>query len=103
MKVKIPFKKEFREVMTNGRKVVTSRTKQMGKYGDTFEAFGKTFVILAVTKKSLGMVATLYWYEEGCDSKQEFIDVWKKIHPRKGYVPEQIVYLHRFKLLDYFK
>lgn len=41
MKIKIPFKKEFREVLINGRKVVTSRTKEhfLGACGKRLSTF----------------------------------------------------------------
>ena len=96
MKVKMPFKKRFKEPMLNGTKTFTSRTKRMGKIGDTFEAFGRTFIIKDIWVATLRGVSA-FWEEEGCESKEDFMEIWKQIHPRKGWQPEQEVYVHIFK------
>lgn len=96
MKIHIPFYPRFREPMLNEQKTWTSRTKKYGKPGDTFEIFDAEFVLLVVEEYPLSFVAE-NWYREGCNSKQDFIDVWNKIHPRKGYIPNWIVYVHIFK------
>ena len=97
MKVKIPFKEQFREAMINGGKTYTSRTKQYRKGGDTFDAFGHTFQIRECHRMSLRTVAFAYYKEEGCELPSDFIEIWEKIHPRKGFVPTQWVYVHVFE------
>lgn len=97
MKVKIAFKEEFREVMLNGDKTFTSRTKKMGTYNDTFEIFGATFRIKDVSRMTLNTVAHAFYKEEGCKLPDDFITIWQKIHPRKGFVPEQWVFVHEFE------
>lgn len=82
--------------MLESRKTATSRTKQYGERGDQFEAFGAPFVILQVQKVKLREVAEKWYEAEGMPSPEAFIAVWKKIHPVKGYDPEQEVYLHLF-------
>ena len=96
MKVHIPFLKQFREPMLTGKKTMTSRMKRYGKKGDTFEAFGSTFVILGVSKVPLGDVVYLHYEEEGFTQRKDLIQCWEKLHPRKGYVPQQEVWVHTF-------
>lgn len=96
MKVEIPFKRRFKQVLLDGTKIWTSRTKRYGKRGDTFEIFGAEFLIECVEPRSLGNIAE-HWKEEGCESKGDFIEVWRKIHRCRGYVPTQRVYVHIFK------
>ncbi|MCK5605871.1 hypothetical protein KAR91_28500 [Candidatus Pacearchaeota archaeon] len=91
---KFPFADDFEEAMLSGRKWRTSRNKKYGEPGDTFDAFGKTFVLTEVRRHILAYVKMAYWQSEGCSSPQEFVDIWKKIHPRKGFVPDQSVWVH---------
>lgn len=97
MKVKIPFKQQFRESMLRGKKIMTSRTKRVAKPNDTFEAFGATFQISDVGRMTLETVAYAFYDDEGCKTPQDFIEIWEKIHPRKGFVPSQWVYVHYFR------
>jgi hypothetical protein len=96
--VKIPFKPYFKEPLLNGTKVYTSRSKPMGQPGDTFTAFGSTFELLSVKDAALFEVASL-WKEEGCNSREHFIEVWNEIHPVKRYDDWQRTYLHHFRKL----
>lgn len=97
MKINIPFKSYFREPMLNGVKHATSRTKKFGDDGDTFGAFGADFELTEVYQTTLLDVAENYWREEGCSSQSNFENIWKSIHPVKGFVPDQIVWVHWFK------
>lgn len=99
MRVKIPFKEQFKDRMLLGTKTFTSRTKRMGKPKDTFEAFGATFKIKDVLRMKLDTVAGFY-EEEGCDSREDFIEIWKLIHPRNGFDPEQWVFVHEFERVE---
>ena len=94
--VKIPFKPYFKEPLLSGVKVCTARTKRMGAVGDRFMAFDTWFEIKSVTKEDLTFVADL-WHQEGCTSREHFIEVWNEIHSTTGYRPAQQVFLHRFK------
>ena len=94
--VTIKFQPYFKEPMLSGVKVCTARTKRMGEVLDTFEAFGAMFLLKSVSEESLHVVSDL-WMQEGCKSREHFIEVWKTIHPRVGYRPKQHVFLHRFK------
>ena len=98
MKVIIPFKKRFKAPLLVGGKTITSRTKIMGEINDTFDAFGATFLITDRFTARLETVA-LFYDREGCNSKEDFIEVWRQIHPIKGFDPEQKVYVHVFERL----
>lgn len=97
MTVKIPFRDGFKDVMLNGTKTMTCRSKAYGKAEDTFEAFGTKFVIIEVKKMKLGIVAFDHYKDEGCKSSDEFIEIWNEIHPWKGFQAETMVFAHRFE------
>lgn len=94
-RVKIPFYARFKEPLLDGTKTWTSRTKWYGEIGDTFEAFGHEFVITRRFQMTLSRVA-IFWREEGCKSREDFVELWKKIHPRKGFDPKWVVNVHVF-------
>lgn len=96
--IKIPFREEFREPMLNGKKTMTTRSKKYGEEGDLFEAFGAFFRLILVSKWPLSLVAENYDLE-GMDSKEEFIEIWEKIHPRRGYRPDDQRWIHAFELV----
>ena len=98
-KVKIPFHDEFRDRMIAGTKTFTTRTKAYGHAGDVFETFGHAFLIRKVFRAKLRYVATLLFQAEGFNCLSEFMDCWKKLYPRKGYQPDQKVYVHYFTML----
>lgn len=106
MEVKIPFQERWREKMLSGPtmlrgvpKTCTSRTSPYGQPGDTFQAFGATFELLAVRPLTLGVVAMYFAPAEGCASPDAFKEVWIELHPRKGWKPNQLVYVHQFRRL----
>ena len=86
--------------MLNGQKTMTSRTRRYGNVGDTFEVFGATFHLTKIGRMTLKLIASKYYSEEGCQLPAEFIHIWKQIHPRKGFVPNQVVYTHVFKRIQ---
>lgn len=100
MKVHIPFQEQFREAMLSGRKVCTSRTKWYGKVGDTFEVFGATFEVTECESESLWYVKENLYGLEGFDSPAQFDQCWSHLHPRKGFCPEQVVWIHWFKRVE---
>lgn len=97
-KVDIPFLPEWEVLMLTRKKSATSRTKRYGWPGDYFEAFGRTFILTSVVRKPLDHIAYYHYLEEGCNSNFEFKKIWERLHPRKGFVPGQKVYLHQFRL-----
>ena len=99
MQVFIPFQEAFRKRMCDGIKTQTARTKRYGKEGDTFIAFETMFQIVDVFKSSLGIVAGKDFKTEGFDNIEAFWHLWDKLHPRKRYTNDDIVWVHRFKRL----
>ncbi len=97
MLVTIPFQPEFEAKMLSGGKSMTARTKWYGLVGDVFEAFGARFIIFVCSRAYLRDVAQAFYQQEGFGSPGDFIECWIRLHPRKGYVPNQIVYCHEFK------
>ena len=95
--INIPFKKEFKDVILSGQKNMTSRNKRYGEIGDTFEAFGKIFILTSIYRRTLGDVKSNFWYSEGCSSPEDFERIWKEINPRKGFQPNQTIWLHKWK------
>ena len=97
--IRIPFRSCFRDLLLSGEKTCTARTGRMGEPGDVFEAFDAKFELLSVQQVYLHEVASR-WKEEGCMSREHFIEVWKSIHPRAGYRPYQLVQLHTFRRIN---
>ena len=93
----IPFFDYWNEKLLGDIKVCTSRVKQYGKVGDTFNWAGGVFEIVKIEKVKLSVVRDKYWKKEGCDSPEHFVKIWGNIHHKKGFVPDQIVWLHHFK------
>lgn len=98
-RVAISFKPYFKKPMLRGVKVCTARTKKKGQELDSFQAFGVYFCLTYICKIPLRVAATL-WKQEGCRSMKHFIAVWKSIHPKTGYDPNQVVWLHKFKKVE---
>ena len=97
MQVFIPFLDQFKPKLLDGSKTMTSRNKKYGHPEDTFYIGDAMFSILEVKKVTLGYVAFNCYKAEGCDSVDEFIEIWNKIHPRKTYHHDTDVFLHEFK------
>lgn len=98
--VYIPFLPQFEDVMLSGKKRMTSRTKRYGQVADVFDAFGATFLILAVEKMELGSVAVYHFKDEGFNCMSDFVNCWHYIHPRKGFDGDKKVWTHRFRKLN---
>lgn len=97
MELEIPFNNVFRERILSGVKTCTSRNKKYGKIGDSFTAFGGEFEIYLIEKRRLDFVALHYNKQEGFKTPQEFVKFWKKLHPRKGFIMNQEVWVHWWK------
>jgi len=96
MEIEIKFKDWSKERLKKGWKTATSRTKPHGKKGDTFTVNSKQYKIHFVHKMPLWFVADNLYETEGAMEPIEFINIWKEIHPGKGWQPEQEVYYHYF-------
>jgi len=100
MKGTIPFMTRFTEPLLSGRKTWTSRTRKLADVGDTFTVLAGTFQVDYVFKIPLGVVASYCWSQEGCVSASDFVTVWNHIHPLKGFVDSQLVWVHVFHKLE---
>jgi hypothetical protein len=96
MKINIPFLDEFHDVLIDGEKVCTTRTKKLAEPQDTFWIDGWEFQVDGIYLVPLEMVANFLWNREGCKSTNDFISIWCRIHPRVGYNGRKKVYLHTF-------
>lgn len=95
--VRIPFLPIFKDTMLSGIKTCTSRTRRYGQPGDKFEAWGEIFEIREIERLLLSTVRDKFYRHEGFTSPDEFVAVWTKLHPIKGFDPESAVYLHSFR------
>jgi len=95
--VSIPFQERFIIPMESGIKTKTSRNKKYGEVGNIFINNTHIYQITEIERMELGVVAKIYYRQEGFNSPQEFIDCWVGLHPREGFVPNQKVWVHSFK------
>jgi hypothetical protein len=100
MQVRVPFQQRWQQALLEGGKVCTSRTKRLGGPGDTFEAFGADFELRTVERLTLRDIRDNLHLQEGCETADEFQRLWTDLHPRKGFVPDQLVYVHWFVRKD---
>jgi hypothetical protein len=98
--IELPFLEMWEDAMLAGVKTCTTRSKRYGQAGDRFEAFGATFELLDVYRKTVGEVARGLWREEGCFSSEEFKTIWKRIHPRRGFQACDRKWVHRFRRVE---
>ena len=94
---KLPFRPQFQRPMMDGTKLMTCRTKKWGEPGDVFEAWGHRFILTHVMRMRLGYVGSDCFEQEGVESVQEFMEVWKSIHPTNDFDGDQIVWAHCFR------
>lgn len=94
--VEIPFREDMRQAIIYGGKSCTTRTKAYGAVGDCFKVENLVLEITAVDRVLLGYVARHKYKQEGFKDSVSFIEAWEQLHPRKGFVAEQFVWLHEF-------
>lgn len=97
--VLIPFLDRFREPMVKDEKTWTSRTRKYGAPGAHFFVAGHKFEILVIRRMLLGEVAD-HWKEEGCSSREDFVEVWCQIHPGRGFQLDWKVWVHIFRRVN---
>ena len=100
--IEIPFNDWSKKRLINKNKTSTSRIKRYGKKGDIFFVDTIPYEIIDVQKYTIAFVALHFFKEEGANSKEEFIKIWNKIHPKKTYEvdPFRLVWYHTFKQLN---
>ncbi len=98
--ITIPFHPEMVDAIFAGKKTFTSRTKRYGDVGDTFTLKRNGIIITCclnfILRYGLLFVATNFYEKEGFDSPEQFLEYWNKLHPRRGYAPDQQVWVHIF-------
>jgi hypothetical protein len=105
----LKFLPEFIDPILNGTKTQTARmTLTAVNVGDDVVAIskGKKFATLRITsieKRMLGTFGPADAKREGLNSFSEFDEVWKRIHPRKGFVNSTLVYVIRFEVIEVVK
>lgn len=99
--IKIPFRNDMALAVISGRKHCTTRSEKMGEVGDVFpvvwEGITLIYKLRYIEKRRLGFVAQFLYVPEGFDSVREFIDAWNEIHPRRGFRPEDVRWVHWFE------
>jgi len=94
------FLPRFHPLIRAGKKVCTARTKPMVKPRATVLVKDSDppirIQVLEISKIRLGDVAAHFHQEEGFSTPGGVITTWKEIHPRNGYRPSQMVFLHHF-------
>lgn len=100
--IAIPFQNDMATLIIQGRKTATTRNKRYGIEGDCFlvasDKKAVTCRLLAVRHLILEQVAFQWWREEGFHSVEGFINKWEELHPRKGYIWNQKVWVHQFEV-----
>ena len=96
---RLPFRPEFEEAIRSGAKTVTSRTRRYGQINDVLHTpFGPVWLV-GLYQVRLATVRDNFWRAEGVGSAEEFVETWVRLHPRKGFDPDQRVWLHEFEFL----
>lgn len=93
-KIRIPFMDVFEKPLKSGMKRMTSRNKKYGNVGDIFYSFGMKFKITKVYRCPLDIIHREFYIEEGCDTPQEFKNIWMKIH--RKWQPMKDYWVHEF-------
>lgn len=98
--VKIPFNDWSLDKLRKGKKTCTSRYKKYGQIGDRFIAVDSIYELIGIYKLQLNYIIETFYKEEGADSPNELLQIWIDIHPKRGYRPNDFVYLHLFKKVE---
>ena len=85
----------------NKNKIHTLRTKRYGNNGDILKIHGTEEYIkfVSVQRIPIDIVADYLYKCEGCSSKDHFIATWERIHPEKGYCPQEKYWGHFYVYL----
>lgn len=99
--IKIPFNEWSKARLRANHKSATSRNKKYGNVGDIFVVdcgySDKLYELTYIEKVTLAFVRDKFYWEEGCESEDLFVQIWNDIHPKKKFDDEQKVWLHLFK------
>ncbi len=93
----IPFNPQMVDAIDAGNKSCTSRYSVYGQVGDIFRLRGRVYKIVAVKTPVLKFVKDNLWQQEGFASALDFENFWVKLHPKRGFRPNDRVYTHFFE------
>lgn len=97
MFAKIPIDSRFWPRILEGSMMYHAMTRVYAQPRDHFFILGHKIFVVSVTNSTLGDLSNFGYKAQGCDSPYDFIDYWKHYHPRMGYKPEKVIYLHWFE------
>jgi hypothetical protein len=101
--IEIPFREDMALAVIEEEKFCTSRNKPYGVPGDCFTVKWKDrkeiCELVGVVQLPLIFVAEILYDLEGFESPTQFIYAWNDIHPRKGWTPEKLVWVHFFQVI----
>lgn len=95
----MPFRKSDRDKILAGVKTATTRKTKYGFADDTFMVGEAECRITEVHRLSLISVAKDWFREEGFRTPEDFVESWLVNHPRIGYSPGRMVFVHVFELV----
>jgi uncharacterized protein YqfB (UPF0267 family) len=96
--IEIPFSNEMQEAVIQGRKICTTRKEAKGRAGDLFRVRGQLCRILSIQEIYLDVVSDVFFRCEGCESPDEFRDLWRRLH-RGHYSGQKRYYVHFFAIV----
>lgn len=97
--VSIPFSREMRQAIVQGRKCCTTRCGVVCDIGDTFLVASKTYRVLCIEKRPLKTVRNQLFRMEGCESPPEFETLWRRLH-RGCFSADSLFYVYWFARVD---
>jgi len=98
--IHIPFRDDMQERSLSGRKTATSRNQKYGDVGDIFRIRDGEFELIKVSRYTLEFVAKSKYRDEGFNSPEEFINIWKEIHYKLGWTPEKLIWFHEYRRMN---
>ena len=96
--ITIPFNDWSKDRLKTGMKCATSRNKQYGEIGDIFRFDGFVYKITGIAHIPLWFIRAYLYESEGCETMDEFVEIWCQIHPIKGWDEHQLVWYHLFEI-----
>jgi hypothetical protein len=93
----LPFRDDMTAAIREGRKWMTSRTKRYGDDGDFVDSPAGPLFLIHVGRRPLSEVAQDFYKAEGFESPEAFEQAWTELHPRRGFQPDDLVWVHTFR------
>ena len=94
--ITIPFKREMKKAVLEGRKFCTSRRIIYGEIGDYFILEGRKFVLTDVIKMNMGKIVKNFWNAEGFNSSEELKNYMVNVIGWR-YNEKKLLFVHWFQ------